>query len=322
MINFLFLLNLSIIKNPIWRYVARACYDGTHFFGWQKLNSKRSCQGELCSVFSQILQYDVNVCGASRTDAGVHANGQVFHFDSPVLVHSLEACTDQINLILPDDLKIYDLKVAPKGLLAIQQLNDDLKFHSMLNAKSKHYSYRLGVGNFLYPFQRHNIGLMSPKTYQFDANLFNSTLQMFVGTHDFSSFTNKLDQRINQTEAYSGKDFSPTRTVFNASFIEEDSIFQTKYIQRKLSDSSFRNQKTLLLLPDSRVYRVDIMIDGAMYKMIRNIVGACYGVAIGKITSNDVQKWLLFPSNRALTCIVTVPACGLTLENVFYDEVF
>ena len=116
------------------RYIAEVCYDGSDFSGWQSQSTKRSAQGVLNQVLSSTYNTPVKVCGASRTDKGVHAQGQIIHFDLPssfVDKHTIHAI-DDLNRKLPDDLKIARWSHAPEGLLEIQR-SEGLLFHAIVS---------------------------------------------------------------------------------------------------------------------------------------------------------------------------------------------
>jgi len=108
-------------------------YDGTDFYGWQIQKDKRTVQGELIKAFSQILNTsDFKLHGASRTDAGVHAENQVFslHLNGE-LEMDLENLRRAVNSVLPRDIYIKSLEDAPSH------------FHARYQAKSKRYRYRI-----------------------------------------------------------------------------------------------------------------------------------------------------------------------------------
>ncbi|MBI3322407.1 MAG: tRNA pseudouridine(38-40) synthase TruA [Candidatus Omnitrophica bacterium] len=105
-------------------------YDGTRFAGWQVQPGHRSVQQSLEEALHRILQEKVRVTGAGRTDAGVHAQGQVAH----AAVRSkmpLPALQKSLNAVLPEDVVVHSLTAAPR------------RFHARYSAKSKHYRYSI-----------------------------------------------------------------------------------------------------------------------------------------------------------------------------------
>ena len=106
-------------------------YEGTKYNGWQKQgNTANTIQGKLESILGKLDGAEVEVRGSGRTDAGVHAWGQVASF---ALEHGLPARTvmEYINQYLPQDIAVVELTEA------------EPRFHARLNAKGKHYRYRI-----------------------------------------------------------------------------------------------------------------------------------------------------------------------------------
>ena len=103
-------------------------YDGSGFSGWQIQPSQRTVQGEIVKVLSELAGYRIKVIGAGRTDAGVHAVGQVanYHINSN---HSISTIKGALNGHLPTDIIIRDVEEMP------------LSFHSRYDARSKTYNY-------------------------------------------------------------------------------------------------------------------------------------------------------------------------------------
>ena len=106
-------------------------YDGTRYKGWQRQKSSAdTIQGKIEMILSKIVNYKVEIDGAGRTDAGVHARGQVAN------VHLKEAydavwLREQMNVYLPEDIRILEVREAGE------------RFHSRLNATGKVYEYRI-----------------------------------------------------------------------------------------------------------------------------------------------------------------------------------
>lgn len=151
------------------RYKAIVSYDGTAYQGWQKQPDKNSVQAKIETALSRLCRHNVKITGAGRTDKGVHAFGQVFHFDTD---KEFKDITKSINSQLPEDIRIVSCK----------PVSDE--FHSRYDAKWKHYSYIINTGKFN-PIQRNY-------AYQLGIELDEEKMQeaagALVGTHDFSSF--------------------------------------------------------------------------------------------------------------------------------------
>lgn len=110
-------------------------YDGTDFAGWQVQPDRRTVQGELIDAFTTVLRSPVRIVGAGRTDAGVHARGQVAHVDVPEGhapdVLPLERVIAGVNALTGPDVAVTAAAVAPDG------------FHARFSARSRTYRYRI-----------------------------------------------------------------------------------------------------------------------------------------------------------------------------------
>ena len=151
------------------RYKAIVSYDGTAYQGWQKQPDKNSVQAKIETALSRLCQHGVKITGAGRTDKGVHAFGQVFHFDCD---KEFKDITKSINSQLPEDIRIVSCK----------PVSDE--FHSRYDVKWKHYSYIINTGKFN-PIQRnyaYQLGI------ELDEEKMQEAAKALVGTHDFSSF--------------------------------------------------------------------------------------------------------------------------------------
>ena len=116
------------------RYLAKVSYRGTAFCGWQKQTVSKlpSIEESIEKVLSRILSNNIKIYGSGRTDAGVHALGQTFHFDSPKEL-DVSRIAHSLNELLPEDIRI----------LSLEKVSDD--FHARFNAKSKTYLYKILV---------------------------------------------------------------------------------------------------------------------------------------------------------------------------------
>jgi tRNA pseudouridine38-40 synthase len=149
------------------------CYDGTRYRGWQRLPGKDdTIQGKIEKALSRILEEEIEISGSGRTDAGVHAKGQVanFHCDSTM---TAEEILFQLRRYLPEDIGIYSCRdVSPR-------------FHARLNAKEKTYCYRIWNSKEPCVFDRRYVAVME-ETLNLDA--MNRAAALLCGEHDFSAF--------------------------------------------------------------------------------------------------------------------------------------
>ncbi|MEJ7622399.1 MAG: tRNA pseudouridine(38-40) synthase TruA [Pyrinomonadaceae bacterium] len=148
-------------------------YDGTDFHGWQVQENDRTIQGELERVIGMLADREVSVAGSGRTDAGVHAEGQVanFHLDSARFTP--EKMKHAINGNLWRDIRIMKAEAA----------DDD--FHSRFSAKRKTYLYRVVNAPVMSPFWRR---FAHHETRPLDVARMNLTARLFLGEHDWTAF--------------------------------------------------------------------------------------------------------------------------------------
>lgn len=162
-------------------------YDGGRYHGWQRQSQlKNTLQGRIEYVLKQMTGEDTELHGAGRTDAGVHAWGQVANFLTQSSL-SLEEIKAYLEKYFPDDIALVSLDEVPE------------RFHARLNAKGKVYVYKIWNGSRKNVFQRYQTHeVLTP------LNLDNMRLAatQFVGTKDFKAFT-----------ANKSKDKSTIRTV-------------------------------------------------------------------------------------------------------------
>src|ERR1700761_7665423 len=160
----------SLNEISMWKLVL--AYDGTHFHGWQIQPEHPTVQGELKAALGRVTGEDVLPQGSGRTDAGVHAAGQVasFHLKAPIPEASLSRA---LNRTLPAAIRVLSAERVPET------------FHARHSAQSKIYEYRIFRGEICPPWQ-------APYTYAFNAPLVVEEMQRAAehvcGVHDFTSF--------------------------------------------------------------------------------------------------------------------------------------
>ncbi|MDO4267901.1 MAG: tRNA pseudouridine(38-40) synthase TruA [Eubacteriales bacterium] len=151
-------------------------YEGTRYDGWQKQgNTSNTIQGKLEQVLERMAGEPVEVRGSGRTDAGVHAAGQVADFWLPELWREKGAgfVKDYLNRYLPEDMAVLEASEAPE------------RFHSRLQAARKLYLYRIETGSRRDVFSRRlQYGLGRP----LDTEAMAMAAELLTGTHDFKSF--------------------------------------------------------------------------------------------------------------------------------------
>lgn len=169
-------------------------YDGTHFAGYQIQQQKRTVQGELEHALSIIHKGQfVRVYASGRTDATVHAYGQVIHFDTSLAIPD-EKWPKALNALLPDDVIVKEASEVPSS------------FHARFSVKKKEYRYRVWIGE-KNVFLRHYVYYYP---YKLHVTAMNEALRYVIGTHDFTSFCSaktEIDDKV--------------RTIYEAEVIQE-----------------------------------------------------------------------------------------------------
>lgn len=149
------------------------CYDGTRYRGWQRLKGEdNTVQGKLETALSRILGEPIEISGSGRTDAGVHAKGQVANFHCESAMPASEMLS-QLRRYLPEDIGIYSCKDCSE------------RFHARLNAKEKTYRYRIWNSDSPCVFDRRFVAVMPEKL---DLDAMQTAAQYFIGEHDFAAF--------------------------------------------------------------------------------------------------------------------------------------
>ncbi|MCF7810932.1 tRNA pseudouridine(38-40) synthase TruA [bacterium] len=146
-------------------------YDGTDFHGWQRQPDVRTVQEDIEQALSSIMQAEITVIGAGRTDAGVHALGQVAHFSTANPLNK-ENIINGTNSFLHDDVRI----------LSIEEVTPD--FHARKSAVSRSYRYQLSREHR--PLKRRYT--WCPEC-DWDDDLIRATARMLIGSHSFMSFS-------------------------------------------------------------------------------------------------------------------------------------
>ena len=145
-------------------------YDGTDYCGWQRQENGRTIQGEIEAALQSLLQEKVDVIGAGRTDAGVHARGQVANFRTASSLQLYEF-RNGLNALLPEDIVVLEAGDAPA------------EFHARYSAKERSYSYHI---------TRRPSALLRCYSwyvkYDLDVDVMRWAAAAMLGEHDFGSF--------------------------------------------------------------------------------------------------------------------------------------
>ena len=278
-------------SGPI-RYRARVAYDGARFVGFQFQPKKRTIQGDLEEVLSTRFDQKVRVVGAGRTDTGVHARGQAFHFElkpGSLKEEDLPSLEYSLNRMLRQDMRVWNIQVAPQKTKMLNGREVTLKWNAIHDTKGKLYTYRISAAKSMDPLERHTRFNLSWFP-DIDISILACTLKHYEGTHDFRAFAGGIDQ----LERKLGGEMDTKRTVYSVDLIDEG----------------------------EGLYRIEIRLKGALYRMVRNMVGTALEVARGRISEEFFLGLLnrVDSADRKKNKCKPAPPEGLTLEQVFYDD--
>ena len=234
-------------------------YVGTDFCGWQSQTNGPTVQDTVERALGCYFGCDfVRIYAAGRTDAGVHARGQVAHFSTDKAVNCYKLCLG-VNLALPASVAVTSAEVVGE------------EFDARFSAKSKTYCYRI----YASPVRRPTLDVNHAQVYRpLDTEAMRQAAQLLVGTHDFVAFRKK------------GSNLKGTvRTINSFDVTERDGV--TCFT---VNGNAF------------------------LYNQVRLMCGLLVEVGRGVYGLSDVEKML----NGTRLRLRTLPAKGLTLEEVFY----
>ncbi len=164
------------------RWKCVCAYDGSRYSGWQAQSEKASVQQTLVDTLSVVMKHPVAITGSGRTDAGVHALGQVFHFDG-YWPHGSDSLVKAISSRLPPDIQVK----------SATQVRED--FHARFSAKTKRYHYRFYLGQadpFIWPY------CLSVSS-RINLNTISAAMKLLKGEKDFASFAANRGQDYETT---------------------------------------------------------------------------------------------------------------------------
>jgi tRNA pseudouridine38-40 synthase len=183
------------------RYLMLFSYDGSLFSGYQKQNKKRTVEEEIEKVLTKLNhEKKVKIYASGRTDAKVHALGQVAHFNFEQI--DVENLKYKLNKLLPKDIYVENIKEVSEN------------FHARYDLKKKTYLYKINCGKYN-PFDFNYI-------YQYNKSLniekIKEACRYFIGEHDFTSFTKA-----------SGKKENMLRTIYNIDINYKNDILYLEF---------------------------------------------------------------------------------------------
>lgn len=177
-------------------------YEGTGYHGFQRQNNANSIQQTVEENLAKLFGHPLKITGAGRTDAGVHAYGQVINFLTAGTI-PVERIPAAAKGLLPRDIVVMEAEEVPAA------------FHARGSAKSKIYTYRMYLKRIPDPFLR-NLVWQVPQPLNIQA--MKEGAQFLIGTHDFSAF-----------RAAGGAPVSPVRTLYSIDFCEENPVLELAF---------------------------------------------------------------------------------------------
>ncbi|HVV99025.1 MAG TPA: tRNA pseudouridine(38-40) synthase TruA [Planctomycetaceae bacterium] len=253
-------------------------YDGTDYCGWQRQTNGTSIQEAVETAIERITRAHSDVIGAGRTDAGVHAAGQVAHFYTESQIPCYKIRTGMQNF-LPKDIVVVSAEDVPP------------QFHARYNAQRKRYRYLIDNSEAPLPFLRRFTHHVRDRL---DVEAMHAAAQELVGRHDFRSFESHWPNKADSI-----------RTI-EALTIRRTAGWPIWYDQSWKSEASAGGPFICL----------DIVADGFLYNMVRSITGTLLEAGRGKLTRDDVRH-ILVGQDRSRAGM-TAPASGLCLVEVDY----
>jgi len=281
-------------------------YDGSEYHGWQIQPGLRTIQAVITEAIQDLLGSEVRLFGASRTDAGVSALGQVgfIQINSPIPTENLaKAITDR----LPADIAVTEAVEVPEG------------FDLMGAVTSKLYRYTIFTGQVRPVLQIRHCWYLPTKL---DTTAMAEAAQLLVGKKDFKSFASAADKRENTVRTIFRCDVSnackknnaivktrSTRESFSAPPNKFEGATLGSFNNAKLNSNSKEGEKDL-------VY-VEVEGDGFLYNMVRNIVGTLVEVGVGRWSPEKIKEILEAKDRTAAGPLA--PAQGLCLMWIKYS---
>jgi len=256
-------------------------YDGSRYNGWQEQPGLPTIQGSMEQALEKFLGVKTRAVASGRTDAGVHAIGQVVSVETTARM-PCNAFRMGLKTYLPEDIVVQDVQDVPPG------------FHAQYDAIGKTYRYVIYNHQVDFPFLR---GYSHWHRRKLDLAAMQAATDVLLGTHDFRSFESQWPNKA-----------SSVRTIYGA-----------RWVERPLWDLWQANRETIPVAGESlqpSVLTLDISANGFLYNMVRSIVGTMIQVGRGKWSAEEVRA-ILEAGDRRLAG-ETAPPQGLYLLQVAY----
>jgi tRNA pseudouridine38-40 synthase len=260
-------------------------YDGTDFRGWQIQPGQPTIQGLLTDVVRQLTQESLNLQGAGRTDAGVHAWGQVVSFKTRSEL-APEEFRRGCNALLPPSIRVREA----------EEVEPD--FHARWAAQAKTYAYSIYRGSIVPPFRWRYV-LHVPQALDFAGMA--QGARYFEGEHDFTSFSASTGSEEED------KDQTMIRSIFRSELIDLAGTSGAA-AANSICDRYPCRQEWIYVIRGTSFLRY----------MVRKLIGTLLQVGRGRLSASEIPQ-LLAKRDRACSG-PTAPPQGLCLQSVEYPD--
>lgn len=281
-------------------------YDGTDFHGWQIQPASPTIQGTLADAITSVTGERTLPQGSGRTDAGVHAEGQVASFDLAAQIPA-ENLQRALNRILPRSIRVLNAEHARAG------------FHARHNAVAKTYQYRVLIGVVCPPFLSRYVTFCDRKL---DLSAMQQAADAIVGVHDFTSFAASDPDRtarmteLNRMQKEDLESRTGRQTPHAADTEREGNVRRLELSRWSRSEIPLPGSWSVFP-SEGQLWTYTVRGNGFLHHMVRNLVGTFLEIGYGRMKSSSIPD-ILEGRNRSLAG-PTAAARGLCLVNVLYE---
>ncbi|EGL81982.1 tRNA pseudouridine synthase A [Caldalkalibacillus thermarum TA2.A1] len=278
------------------KWKCTVAYDGTAYAGFQRQPNAVTIQGELEAVLKRMHRHPVQVVGSGRTDAGVHARGQVIHFESSLALEENE-WTKALNAQLPGDIRILRTEKVPAS------------FHARYDVRGKEYRYFICNAPVHDPFVRqYSYHVPLP----LDVTLMQEAGRLFEGTHDFTAFSSAKTEVADKVRTIDKLTLEVLPVGRGTQAEQAKPGFDREVVWPGWAHCPTAGGKPRA----GQMITVICRGTGFLYHMVRIIVGTLIEVGKGKKSPADVERALKVKDRNLAG--PTAPPEGLFLWRVFY----
>lgn len=310
-------MNASGKESTVWKLTL--AYDGTEFHGWQIQPGRPTIQGTLAEAVGSVTGEEVLPQGSGRTDAGVHAWGQVASFSLRAAVPA-ENLQRALNRILPASIRILSAEQAPA------------EFHARHSAVGKVYQYRILQGGLCSPFLARYVTCCR---WRLDVDAMQEAAEALLGEHDFTSFAASDPDRTARAKGEDAGEGGRAGLANGAGDCEDEMRRSTV---RRIELSRWSRESPVLPCAGTlgamlagpgaelfggtvgddagEIFTYTVRGNGFLHHMVRNFVGTLVEIGRGRLPAAEMAR-ILDGRNRALAG-PTAAARGLCLMQVLY----